>query len=154
MKYAFYCPACKSAWQSDSDSEITIENCHTCGKHPLYTGYTADEWKALDKTSKDAICTSLESRTQSNMEFKAPTKSDTSTWMRMIRFQGWLVFFAIIIAAIVAASLMMEEQPLLSLLIILVAIVVGLFLVAFSMMFVDMAADLRAIRNSTEDKRK
>ncbi len=152
MKYAFYCPTCKSLWQSESNSEITVENCHKCGNRPLYTGNTAEEWKALDKIAQDAACAGLESRVQSTPEPITHQRSGVSTWMRLIRFQGWLVFIVLIVAAIIFASQTVDEQPFIGFLIVSAAIVLGLFLLAFSMMFVDMAADLRAIRNSIPEK--
>lgn len=152
MKYAFYCPACKSFWQSDSSSEYAIENCLKCGNHPYYTGYTAEAWKELDQSSKDEVCANLEARSNTVPESVAPTHLQKSAWMKLVQTQGWFVFAVLVIFAITVASQFVDEQPFLSFLIVAGAIVLGLFLLAFTMMFVDMAVDLRATRRSlTED---
>jgi hypothetical protein len=146
MKYAFYCPACKSFWQAESSSNAAIENCLNCGNHPYYTGYTAEAWKALDQSSKDEVCARLATRQNIPSEPTEHPHLQKSVWMRLVRTQGWFIFAIMVIFAITIASQMVDEQPFLSFLIVAAAIVLGLFTVAFIMMFVDMAVDLRATR--------
>ena len=152
MKYAFYCPNCKSFWQSDSKSEETVEPCHTCSRHPIFTGYSVEDWNKLDKSSKEAICSSIENRSVSADQPYSMVKTDKSIWIRIIRTVNWLVFILIVLASIIAAAYIIEEQPVLAVLIVVCAIVIGLLLIALGMMFVDMAVDLRAIRKQLTEK--
>ena len=148
MKYAFYCPACKSFWQSESSSEAAVENCLNCGNRPYYTGYTTEAWKELEQSSKDKVCARLESRYSISPEPTLHTQLQKSGWMKLVQAQGWFVFAILVIFAITIASQIADEQPFLSFLIVAAAIVLGLFTIAFLMMIVDMAADLRATRHS------
>ena len=151
MKYAFYCPACKSFWQAESSSNGAIENCLNYGNRPYYTGYTAEAWKALDESSKDEVCARLATRLIITSEPAEHPHLQKSVWMKLVQVQSWFVSIVLIFFAIAIASQIFDEQPFLSFLIVVAAIVLSLFTVAFLMMFVDMAADLRATRRSLTD---
>ena len=149
MKYAFYCPHCKSFWQSDSKSDATIEPCLNCGKQPIFTGCSAEEWKQLDQAAKTAVCSSLEVyAAESENVIKSPA-SGSSIWIHMLRIMSWLSFAGIVIVSIVIAGFQLEQRPGIAFLIVVGGVIVGLFTIAFIMMLIDMASDLRKIRNQT-----
>ena len=152
MKYAFYCPHCKSFWQSDSKSDVTIEPCLNCGKHPVFTGCSVEEWNQLDQTAKTAVCSSLEVyAAESENAIKTPA-SGSSIWIHMLRIMSWLFFASIVIVSFVVAGMQLDESPGIAVLIVVGGIIVGLFTIAFIMMFIDMASDIRKIRNQTVTK--
>ena len=62
---------------------------------------------------------------------------------------SWLFFAGIVIVSIVIAGFQLEQRPGIAFLIVVGGVIVGLFTIAFIMMLIDMASDLRKIRNQT-----
>ena len=151
VKYVFYCPKCKAFWQSDSSLEGAVENCLSCGARPVFTDYSTDDWKALDKPTQEEVCRTIERRILTDPQVQY-SKSNLTIWMRIIRSLNWLFFSLIVIAAIVVAVLLFKERPFLGFIIVLGTIIVGLILIASNMLFVDMARDIRAIRNAQSER--
>ncbi len=146
MKYAFYCPRCKSYWQSDTNSEASVDACHNCGARPLFTGYTADAWTSLSKEDKARISSVLDTRTAQNRQEPAASVHKSSIWIRIIRTMSWISFSVIVLSAIITSAALFDEKPLVALLVLIGAILVGLVSIAFIMMLTDMADDIKAIR--------
>lgn len=157
MKYAYYCPACKSFWQSESTSEANIQPCGTCGGAPLYTGYSAEYWKSLSQLEKDAVCARLTARAAANASVGGPAQkrvSGSTAWISFLRVLSWFIFISTIAAggiiAYNASEYGFEGE---GFLIVVASIVVAFSIVAGMMVFLGMAEDLRAIRHTFEGKK-
>ena len=148
MKYAYYCPACKSFWQSESTDEQHVQPCGTCGGAPLFTGYSVEQWKLLSPAEKEMAINALTQR----MSESPPQKSAGVNWIKGLRVLCWCSFAMIILAGIVAAVIIANDTgyafaPFL--------VVIGSFVVAFAsvavmMVFLGMAEDLRSIRKKLD----
>lgn len=152
MKYAYYCPACKSLWQSESTSETNVQPCGTCGGAPLFTGYAVERWKELSQTEKDAVYAKLKEKYNERMAPGGPAGKRGYGWIKGLRVFSWLSFVGIIIAGIAAAVTVGEESGStgIALLIVAGSIVLAFCTVAALMVFLGMAEDLRDVRNSIQ----
>lgn len=156
MKYAYYCPACKSFWQSESTSETNVQPCGTCGGAPLFTGYAVERWKALSQAERDAVCARLAEKNKERMAAGASAGNHGYGWIKGLRVFSWLSFAGIIIAGIAAAVAVGGKSGSTgaALLIVAGSVVIAFCAVAVLMVFLGMAEDLRAVRNTLEKKER
>ena len=154
MKYAYYCPACKSLWQSESTSETNVQPCGTCGGAPLFTGYAVERWKELSQTEKDTVYANLEEKYNDQMAAGGPDGKRGYGWIKGLRVFSWLSFTGIIIVGIAAAVAAGEKNESIGIALLIVAgsIVLAFCAVAVLMVFLGMAEDLRDVRNTIKKK--
>ncbi|MCL2774389.1 MAG: hypothetical protein FWD71_13710 [Oscillospiraceae bacterium] len=101
-----------------------------------------DKQKVQNNTSQDYVY-------QSNDKQKT-----SSGWIKGMRIFAWIAFCAIIIIGIVISVPFWDNSPFIGVVSVLGGFVTAFLSVAFIMIFLDIAEDIKAIRNNTENNKK
>ena len=101
----------------------------------------------MDREAKDCIEGILKEKQISNNSGSASAGS--TSWVVVLRAVAWLIFWGAIVAGLVIGIVVRE----MGFIIFLVSILVAFLSVAWTMIFLDLADDIRAIRNQTEERK-
>jgi len=76
----------------------------------------------------------------------------SSIWIKGMRIFAWIAFIAVIIGGIAISVRFWEDNAAIGFVIVLGSFIVAFLSVAMIMIFLDMAEDIKAIRNNTQKK--
>jgi DNA-directed RNA polymerase subunit RPC12/RpoP len=160
-----FCPICRVEYRSG------FTNCADCGEQLVekVTGKCAICGNDFSKMSDDdIICDECHNKivlkraekdrqNNDSQDYTAPSVSlqpaTTSGWIKGMRIFAWIAFIAIIIGGIVmSVPFWGNSEPLQGLVIMVAGFVSAFLSVALIMIFLDMAEDIKAIRNNTRKK--
>lgn len=140
-KYVFYCPKCKQVFLQEDKSQTV--KCG-CGRLAFYKGQY--KWEDLSDTEKDSLMrtwdTQSSTQPSSTQSYGSYSPSRSSGWIKGLKVVAYIVGIACVIAFTVIGSGLRS-----GFLGFLLGVIVGFLTIASSMVFLDMAQDIREIRN-------
>ena len=89
-----------------------------------------------------------------NHEQSILPQNTSSGWIKGLKIGAWITVVVIIIYGIVTGLAAFEEDAMTGIIIIIVSPITAFSAVALIMVFLDMAEDIKAIRNNTQNKEK
>lgn len=163
-KKLFVCPICKTFYSSTT--EVAARGCPQCKCGIEAVSIPYEEFINMSNTEKAAfkaeyIQKHLPKNDNENRKF-APTQEEyleelpVSGWIKGLRAISLIIFVLFIIAAIyvfMVSTMNANSNPVMGLLTGGLVLLVGFLLVASTMVFLDVAQDIRAIRNKIENRK-
>lgn len=145
-KHLYLCRKCRT-WLSGPPEEAE-KGCPQCGG-ALTPIMPYDEWIVLSPAEKEEIKKKHlygKIALDENYEY-APAESDKSIWILILKIVAWVIFGVFVLAGIVASELLTAMSTAASILSFLIFLCIGCLSLASSMVFLDMAQDVRTIRS-------
>jgi len=159
----------EESWEYKINNNTNMEVCKICKSHIenlknkntvdkeevrksltyIYPYYKVCNNQILSDYLK-AIIESANSLFLKNTQGNISQQNTSSPWITGMRIIAWITFFAIIIGGIVMAAII--GNALIGFLIFIGSCIAAFLSVAVIMIFLDMAEDIKAIRNNTEKK--
>ncbi len=149
----YYCPSCGMALRPKS----LPCKCPQCASEMIASPFTTSQWINMSDQERAQAIEQLRTGTYSpnnsqvssdNPQSQKSTQPSSSVWVSMLRIFAMLALIAGITVSIHIGSLF-DGLP--SFAVILLGIVLSILSVAGIMVFLDMAADIRVIRQKLEN---
>lgn len=163
-KKLFVCPICKTFYSSTS--EVAARGCPQCKCGLEAVSIPYEDFMNMSNSEKAAfkaeyIQKHLSQNNNENHKFVSVHEEyqeelPVSGWVKGLRAISLIIFVLFILAAIymfMASAMNANSNPLIGLLTGGLVILVGFLLVASTMVFLDIAQDIRAIRNKIENRK-
>ena len=164
FKQLYVCQDCKTF--NSANPEKTLNGCPECkGKlvyvpirYEKYAAFTPEEKEAFKKNFLEGnnveqlgVNQTVQRADEDYMQNHADDTVRSTGWVKGLRFVGWVVFIFFALLGVAAFGLL-AANPFVALLCAGVLVCIGFMTVAMTMVFLDMANDIRAIRKNTKRK--
>lgn len=163
FKQIYVCKGCRSFYSVNP--EKSLKGCPECGGEFVYVPFSYNKYSAMTDQEKEQFKADflanndLDQIGSGSIPQPAAREyheyhnhsfvSKASGWVNGMKFANKLVFAIFIISAIVAFVLLLPN-PLVALLASVLIFCIGFLFVGMSMVFLDMAADIKAVRDHLE----
>ena len=162
----YICPVCRTSWFSAVQCK-----CSKCGHDTARSACTEAQWKTMSDEEKSKVkeetlqkWNALSDAERVKLGHAAPapvpsgnpadSASSSSGWISALRAFVYVVLVVGILGSLIAGLVILGDAPAVGLLIMIGGIIVSILSAAAVMVFLDMATDVRAIRQLLENEKK
>ena len=138
------CPKCKGWFYVNKRN--SGPECPDCQCFLICTNIPSDEFDSMPKEKRDIIRDKCFA--QSSTRVKEERENDSTVWIRVVEIVNAIIISVSILLGI--SILVSAKRIVVGIIGLVSCIVFGLIIVSGSMMFVDIAIDIRAIRNKMD----